>query len=110
MLLVGVMGVILLLMTGALVVVSAVHASTRARTAADQAALAGAAALLRGQGDPCDAAAGLARVNRATLIDCSIAGDAVTVNVVVPATVTARWGLGSAHARSRAGPDPGAGS
>lgn len=107
MLLVGVMGVILLLMSGGLVVVSAVHASTRARIAADQAALAGAAVLLRGEGDACDVAAKLARANRAALTGCSTKGFTVTIDVAVSSAMTSRLGFGPAYARSRAGPDVG---
>ncbi len=104
-LLAGVISVILLVMAGGLVVVSAVHASMRARIAADQGALAGATALLSGGGDPCGSVDRMVTANGARLVSCLTAGDTVTVDVAVSSAVVTKWGLGAAHARSRAGPE-----
>jgi len=81
----------------------AVVARHRAETAADLAALAGAADV--GYGDPCARATGAASRNRAVLIRCNVGVDGdVTVVVAVPAPrVLARWGGGSAVAVARAG-------
>ncbi|HWC24835.1 MAG TPA: Rv3654c family TadE-like protein [Flexivirga sp.] len=100
-------GVVLLCLAGALALLSAVQASHRARAAADLAALAGAQVLVGGgvggAGSPCDVAAGVAARNGAALIECSIAGDDLTVRVAT----RAGWpGLGRAQARARAGPEP----
>lgn len=103
-LLAGVIAVILLVMAGGLVVVSAVHASMRARIAADQGALAGATALLSGGGDTCGNAERMVSANGARLVTCVISSDTVTINVVVSSSIVTKWGLGAAHARSRAGP------
>ncbi|GGB26664.1 hypothetical protein GCM10011492_16150 [Flexivirga endophytica] len=98
-------GVVLLCLTGALTLLSAVHASHRARAAADLAALAGAQVLVSADTRaPCDVAAAVAARNGGSLVGCAVAGDDITVRVATPAS----WpGLGSARARARAGPDPG---
>lgn len=99
--------VVLLCLAGALALLSAVQASHRARAAADLAALAGAQVLVRGDArSPCDVAAGVAARNGGSLVECSIAGDDLTVSVATEAG----WpGLGPAAARARAGPDPASG-
>lgn len=104
-LLAGVISVILLVMAGGLVVVSAVHASMRARIAADQGALAGATALLSGGGDACGNAERMVSANGARLVTCVTSGDVVTITVAVSSAIVTKWGLGAAHARSRAGPE-----
>jgi len=100
----GLVGVLLVLTLGGLALSSAVLASHRARSAADLAALAGAAAGIRGHGSvACAVAADVARAGGATLGACRSSGDELVLTVSVPA----RWpGLGDAVARSRAGPAP----
>lgn len=97
-------GVMVLLLAGALVLTSAVVASHRARAAADLAALAGAQVLVDGDArEPCDVASGVATRNSSALVECQVAGDDLTVTVAT----RAGWpGLGSARARARAGPEP----
>lgn len=99
-------GVVLILLVGALSLTSAVLAATQARTAADQAALAGADGLLNpagaAGGHPCAAAAALAMVNHARLLACRVEGEEVVVRVAVRPSVPR---LGGAVAQSRAGPD-----
>lgn len=97
-------GVVLLCLTGALALLAAVQASHRARAAADLAALAGAQVLaIADPRSPCEVASTIAARNGGWLVECSIAGDALTVSVATPAN----WpGLGRAQARARAGPDP----
>ena len=101
-LIVGVIAVVLSVLGGGLALVSAVHASMRARTAADMAALAAESALLQGGRDPCAAAARVASAGGATLRMCTPSGDTMTVGVTVKTGATQR--LGAATARSRAGP------
>jgi len=94
-----------------LLLTAALHGSQRARAAADAAALAGAAALLEGQGQEaaCAAAGDLARANGAELLSCqeargsapARAGLRVEVAVVVPALQGAQ-----AHAVAYAGSVP----
>lgn len=97
-------GVVLLCLAGALALLSAVQASHRARAVADLSALAGAQVLVEADArSPCEVAAGVARRNGGSLVECSIVGNDVTVSV---ATKTSWPGLGPAHARARAGPDP----
>lgn len=96
-------GVVLICLTGALALLSAVQASHRARAAADLAALAGAQVLVAADPrPPCAVASGVAAGNGAALVACSVIGDDITVSV----TTSASWpGLGHATARARAGPD-----
>lgn len=97
-------GVVVLCLTGASAVLSATQASHRARAAADLSALAGAQALIGADArSPCEVAAAVALRNGGSLVECSIVGDDLTVSV---ATETSWPGLGSAHARARAGPEP----
>ncbi|AKU18126.1 Rv3654c family TadE-like protein [Luteipulveratus mongoliensis] len=101
-LMVGIAGVTLILMAGAMVLVSVVHASMRARTAADLAALAAADRVLnpRPDSDPCAAAGSLAQANGASLLSCATGAEDVVVTVGVPVSTP---GLGLARVRSRAG-------
>ena len=102
----GVVGLLVGLVVGALSVVSAVVESHRAQSAADLSALAAAALLVRG--DPPDAACAVAvRVagrNGGSVAACRTGSDlSVEVVVEVPANLPK---VGSATARSRAGPGP----
>jgi secretion/DNA translocation related TadE-like protein len=103
-LLVGVVGALLALTVGALWVVSAVVASHRAQSAADLAALAAAAVLVRGDSSAlaCERGTAIAALNGARLASCR-AGPDLTVELVVdvPSTVSR---VGIATARARAGP------
>lgn len=94
---------LLLMMGAALGVVAAiVRAHRSAQSAADLAALAGAAARQRGE-DSCANAARLAAANHAALTGCVVAGGDVLVTVVVDGP---RW-LGQDSdltAQARAGP------
>lgn len=96
------LGVLLLVGSALAVVAAMVTAHRTAQAAADLAALAGATAQQRGR-DPCAAARATAVDNGAALADCTLAGDVLTVEVVVPGP---DW-LGQPHdlsARARAGP------
>lgn len=106
----GAVGVLLAMTVGALWVVSAVVAAHRAQSAADLAALAVAAALVRGE--PTEAACGegaaMADRNGGSLASCRAAPDfSVELVVQVMATVPR---VGTATARSRAGPAGSGGS
>lgn len=94
---------LLLVIGAALGVVAALVRSHRsAQSAADLAALAGAAARQRGE-EACGVAAALARSNAAELVGCRLIGDDVDVTVEVAGP---RW-LGQSadlSARARAGP------
>jgi len=94
---------LLLLIGCALGVVAAmVRAHRAAQSAADLAALAGAAAHQRGEG-ACVAASSIASANGASLDTCSASGDEVWVSVTVPGP---HW-LGQTSdlsAEARAGP------
>ncbi len=100
----GVLAVVVSVMAGGLTIVSAVHASLQARTAADLSALAAEAVLLRGGGPPCAAAARVATANGAVATSCSATGDTVTVSVHVVTGASRQLGFGPARARSKAGP------
>ena len=103
---VGVVAVMLAMTVGALMVISAVVASHRAQSAADLAALGAAAALVRGEPalTACAFAGAVASRNGAGLVTCQSDPDlSVTIEVRVPATMTH---VGTATARSRAGPSP----
>ncbi len=94
----GVVLFVTVLVSGAVAVVGR---HRLAQSAADLAALAGAAALQDGR-DACAAAAVLARRNRAQLTGCRVTGWEVEVRVVSEGRV---WGLDqSLPARGRAGP------
>jgi secretion/DNA translocation related TadE-like protein len=100
----GAVGVILAMTVGALFVVSAVVASHRAQSAADLAALAAAAALVRGEPSTaaCATGAGVAARNGATVSGCRAGAD-LSVELVVELQASAAR-AGTATARSRAGP------
>lgn len=101
----GMATVVVLLSIAAVVIAASMLASTRARSAADSAALAGAQELVTGSAtSACSAAERLARANHATLDDCRVDGDEVAVTTSVRPSV----GSGLAVARSRAGPAPAA--
>ncbi|MFN2319840.1 MAG: Rv3654c family TadE-like protein [Dermatophilaceae bacterium] len=107
----GLCAVVLVLGSMAVMVASAVHASARARTAADLSALAGATArfhqlLGNSEVDPCSVAETVAAGNGAALTVCAV-DDAV--NVTVRVSVAADGGLSltglpAATASARAGP------
>lgn len=105
-LVVAMLGVLLLVGAASGVVASIFVAHRKAQSAADLAALAGAATLadlVRSARDPCVVAAEVALANDATLASCSVEGR----EIVVEATVTGpRW-LGQDTdpvAQARAGP------
>ena len=105
-LVVGVVGALLALTVGGLWVVSAVVASHRAQSAADLAALAAAAVLVRGESSAlaCERGRAIAALNGARLASCRVGPD-LTVELVVdvPSTVSR---VGTATSRARAGPAP----
>jgi secretion/DNA translocation related TadE-like protein len=98
--LVGVLAVVAVLLA---VVGGAVADQRRVESAADLGALAGAAAVQRGQ-DGCSAAARIVTRNRARLTACSVAGQVVAVRVVrgTRRVVGHRFTVSS---RARAGPE-----
>lgn len=105
----GAMAMLVLVLWGALTVVSTVRDVHRARAAADLAALAGAAPLLTGAPPDCAAAASVAAGNGARLTRCAGLPDAtLEVSTAVPLGWRVRWaGLpGAATARARAGVVP----
>ncbi len=95
-------GVVLLLGVALSAVAGLVVAHRQAQSAADLAALAGAAAVAQG-GDGCAAAAGIATANGADQTSCQVDGRDVVITVVVPGP---RWGGygGDLSASARAGP------
>lgn len=104
MLVVALAGVLLLVGAAAGVVGAIVAAHRVAQSAADLAALAGAATLADHSGrDPCASAGGVAAANGASLTGCAVEGQDVRVEVTVAGP---RW-LGQDEdlsARARAGP------
>jgi secretion/DNA translocation related TadE-like protein len=101
-LLLGVVAVVLLCTVGLAALGAAQHARARAQSAADLAALAGAAAHRAGLG-ACDTASASAGRHDATLVAC-VPGDDGTVTVTVSVAATGPTSLGDATARARAGP------
>ncbi len=87
---------------------SVISARQRAQSAADLAALGGAAALIAGTVEPCGRARPIAVANTATVTSCQISGDNLLIRTAasLPAPL-ARLGLGPAQASARAGPDRG---
>jgi secretion/DNA translocation related TadE-like protein len=83
---IGLMGVVIMFGSAAIVIAGYLSAHHRARAAADLAALSGAAAYQQGQ-DPCGQADRTARGNGATVRHCDRVGDhfdfVVTVRVAV---------------------------
>jgi secretion/DNA translocation related TadE-like protein len=104
-LLVTAMAGVLLVLGGALAVVTAMVASHRvAQSAADLAAIAGARGLAAGH-DGCDVARRIAVANGTRLTGCEVVGRVIDVEVEAPGP---HW-LGQSadlSARSRAGPAP----
>ena len=100
----GAVAVVAAMTVGALLVLSAVVASHRAQSAADLAALAAAAALVGGEpaAAACSAGAAVATRNGARLASCR-AGPDLSVELSVDVAATAAR-VGTATARSRAGP------
>jgi secretion/DNA translocation related TadE-like protein len=101
---------LLMVIGAALGVMAAMVRSHRlAQSAADLAALAGAAALQHGR-DPCQAARSIASANEAALVECRVTGRDVVVRTEVSGP---RWlgQQGDLVAEARAGPAgaPGAG-
>ena len=105
-LMVGVIASLFILTISGLLLASAVLASHRARTAADLAALAGSAVLMQGgsAGAACESAAQIAAMNHGRMERCIVSNTDVLLSVAVLAGV---HGVGTASARSRAGPGPG---
>jgi secretion/DNA translocation related TadE-like protein len=101
----GVISAVLMLTVTGLMLGSAVLASHRARAAADLAALAGAAALMRGEppAEACQLASRVAVANHGRVQLCAVSGAKVGLSVAVTPALA---GLGVATARSLAGPDP----
>ena len=100
----GVIAVLLAAAVGIAGLIQAQSAAGRARAAADLAAISGATVLssVIAPGDPCAMAQRVAAANGASVSACSVAGEDVTVSVVVPTTIL---GLPrQASARARAGP------
>ena len=98
------MGLLVVVGLGVAGVVGVVAAHRGAQSAADLAALAGAAALQDGA-DPCERATEVARRNRADLRACEVDGWSVAVTATAPTPVL----LGRVYelpARARAGPAP----
>jgi secretion/DNA translocation related TadE-like protein len=98
-------GVLLVLALAGLQLGAAATAAHRARTAADLSALAGAAALQEGKGEPCALVAVVAGRNGAQLVACSLGtGESVTVRVSIGVSI--RWPGVPDHAvaSARAGP------
>ena len=102
MLVVTCLGVLVLVGAALGVVAAMVHAHRTAQSAADLAALAGAAAVQRGA-DPCASAASVASANGASVDGCRVDGQDVRLEVTVPGP---RWLGQSADltAEARAGP------
>ncbi len=98
-------GLLALLITGALVgatVAGMLVGQRRAASGADMAALAGASALQQGRSG-CGRAVELATANNVRLVGCAARGDVVTVKVITEVTsaLGSRWIV---RARARAGP------
>jgi secretion/DNA translocation related TadE-like protein len=85
-LMVGIMGVVVMLSSAALVVAGSAVGYHRARAAADLSALSGAAAFQQGR-EPCAQAALTARQNGARVVRCNQVGDAVHFVVTVRVSV-----------------------
>jgi secretion/DNA translocation related TadE-like protein len=88
-LIVGIMGVVVVLSSAALLIAGYAVGFHRARAAADLSALSGAAAFQQGR-EPCAQAALTARQNGARVDRCSQMGDAVDFVVTVRVSVVAR--------------------
>ncbi|WP_323794216.1 Rv3654c family TadE-like protein [Nocardioides sp.] len=100
---VALLGLLVLVACGLSVVAAIFVGHRTAQSAADLAALAGAAAVASG-GDPCSAAGSVAQANGAGLAQCSVQGREVVVTVAVPGPGWRGWEAGDLTAESRAGP------
>ncbi len=105
----AVLGVVMVCLLTTLALVAVVASGIlvghrRAGAAADLAALAGAAAVQRGE-DACAAAGHVAGANSARLVGCTTVGETVSIEVAteVPSAFGATW---TVAARARAGPVP----
>ena len=100
----GVMVVVVAAGVGMAVHVNDQRAAGRAGAPADLAAISGATVLssVIAPGDPCAMAGRVAAANGASVSACSVAGEDVTVSVVVPTTILGR--PRQATAQARAGP------
>ena len=100
----GVIAVLLAAAVGITGLIQAQSATGRARAAADLAAISGAKVLssVIAPGDPCAMAQRVAAANGASVSACSVAGEDVTVSVVLPTTILGR--PRQATAQARAGP------
>jgi secretion/DNA translocation related TadE-like protein len=85
----AIMGVVVTLGAAAMVVAGYLVAHHQARSAADLAALSGAAAYTSGA-DACDQARRISRQNRAKLTSCTRVGDEIDFVVTVRTTVSVR--------------------
>jgi secretion/DNA translocation related TadE-like protein len=97
------MAVLVAITFGAIHVGSAVIARHRAQSAADMAALAGAAAMPAGTAAACTTASDVAQAMGTTQAGCEPDGLDLVVTVDAQLTLSA-WGLGPARAVARAGP------
>ncbi len=88
-LMIGIVGVIVVLSSAALVIGGYALGYHRARAAADLSALSGAAAYQQGR-EPCAEAAQTARQNGARVDRCDLVGDAIDFVVTVRVAVVAR--------------------
>lgn len=95
--------VLVLAVTAAVLVGSALVTRHKATAAADLSALAAAGKALEGEGASCAAAADIATSMGAQLTACSLAGVVADVTVTVSADLGV-VGLTTAHASARAGP------
>ena len=100
----GVVSVLLAAALGITGLIQTQSATGRARAAADLAAISGATVLssVIAPSDPCAMAQRVAAANGASVSACSVAGEDVTVSVVVPTTILGR--PRQATAQARAGP------
>lgn len=98
----GVIAVLLAAAVGITGLIQAQSATGRARAAADLAAISGATVLssVVAPGDPCAMAQRVAAANGASVSACSVAGEDVTVSVVLPTTILGRPRQTTAQARA----------
>lgn len=82
---------------------AATAARHRAQTGADLAALAGAGRALLAEPDPCGAARAIGAANSVRVVDCSVDGSQVSLDVAVSVSL-GPFGSREARARARAGP------
>jgi secretion/DNA translocation related TadE-like protein len=108
-LMIGVIGVVVVFSSGALVIGGYAVGYHRARAAADLSALSGAAAYQQGR-EPCAQAAKTARQNGARVDRCDLVGDVIDFVVSVRVSVIARTRIpqlpSTVAAEAHAGPVP----